>query len=242
MNVVGEILQVNQRFCQMTGYCAEKLLGTSLENIIYLEDRCAYQKALKHLLNNQLKICTLEQRYLKEDNSYFWINLTVSLVHKANGEPEYLMGIVEDISERKKTEHSLVQANQQLKKIIEQLARQNRERTLLSRVSQYLQSCQNIEEAYNILADLLQPLFEGSSIGIYQLNEAKNKAQLVSQWGENHLEEFDCQDCWSLRQGKAHYAEENCNRLFCSHTHSNSELKATLCYPMTAQGTIFGLL
>ncbi|MEA5536382.1 diguanylate cyclase [Crocosphaera sp. XPORK-15E] len=244
LNLVGEFLKANQRFCQITGYLFEEIQEKTLKDIIYVDDLPYYQKSLNKLLNNQITTFTLEQRYLTSDNLLVWVNLTVSMVNHANGRPDYLMGIVEDIEERKKAENALKKANQQLKTIIKQLAKQNQERTLLSRVSQYLQSCNTMEEAYTILADLLQPLFEGCSLGIYQLYEDQNLAKLVSSWGNNlnSKEKFPAQECWSLRQGKAHYAEKSHSQLFCSHLDSTSNLSASLCFPMMAQGKIFGIL
>ena len=124
------------------------------------------------------------------------------------------------------------------------MAKQNQERTLLSRVSQFLQSCNSIQEAYNILADLIQPLFSDCSIGIYQLNEQQTFATLVSSSGEylNSKKEFRFSECWALRQGKAHYNDINHSQLFCSHVETNLLTRATLCYPIVAQGKTLGII
>ncbi|ACB53063.1 unknown [Crocosphaera subtropica ATCC 51142] len=244
INLVGEFLRFNQKFSQITGYFSEELQEKTLEEIIFSEDLSTYQKQLKRLLNNQIKTFTLEQRLLGNNNSLVWINLTVSIINKKDSRPDYLMGIVEDIQERKQTEIQLKKANQQLKTIVEQLAKQNQERTLLSRVSQYLQACTNIEEAYKILADLIQPLFPDCSLGIYQLNEQQTTAHLVSYSGDNlnSKEDFRFSDCWALRQGKTHYNDITHHQLFCPHVETDLTTKATLCYPIIAQGKTLGIL
>ena len=43
-----------------------------------------------------------------------WVNLTVSLVRDASGEPAYFIAVVEDISERKKRERDLLLVREQL--------------------------------------------------------------------------------------------------------------------------------
>ncbi len=244
INLVGEFVRFNEKFSQITGYSSEELQEKTLEEIVFTNDLSAYKKQLKRLLSNQIKTFTLEQRLTGINDQLVWINLTVSIINKKDGRPDYLMGIVEDIQERKQTEIKLKNANQQLKEIVEQLAKQNQERTLLSRVNQYLQVCNNLEEAYNILADLIQPLFPDCSLGIYQLNDQQNIATLVSSSGDfiNSKEEFRVCECWALRQGKAHYNDVTHSQLFCPHVDTNLMTKATLCYPIIAQGKTLGIL
>lgn len=244
INLVGEFLRFNEKFTQIIGYSLEELKEKVLEEIIFNEDLPTYKKQLKRLLNNQIKIFTLEQRLVDFNEKLIWINLTVSIINKKGGHPDYLMGIVEDIQERKQTEIQLKNANRQLKAIVEQLAKQNQERTLLSRVSQYLQACNNLEEAYNILADLIQPLFTDCSLGIYQLNDQQTIATLVSSSGDslNSKQEFRVSECWALRQGKAHYNNVAHSQLFCPHVETSLMTKATLCYPFIAQGKTLGIL
>ncbi|MDJ0662281.1 MAG: diguanylate cyclase [Crocosphaera sp.] len=244
INLVGEFLRFNQKSSQITGYLSEEIQEKTLEEIIFSEDLPNYQRQLKKLLNNQIKTFTLEQRILGADNLIVWVNITVSIINKKDGSPDYLMGIIEDIQERKHTEIKLKKANQQLKQIVEQLAKQNQERTLLSKVSQFLQACNSIEEAYKILADLIQPLFSDCSLGIYQLNDQQTIATLVSYSGKylNSKKEFRFCECWALRQGKAHYNDVTHSQLFCPHVETNLITKATLCYPIIAQGKTLGIL
>ncbi|MGK7955172.1 MAG: diguanylate cyclase [Crocosphaera sp.] len=244
INLVGKLLRFNEKFSQIIGYSTEELKEKRLEEIIVTQELSNYQKQFKKLLTNRLKTLTIEQQLLGADDYIVWVNITVSVIHKKDGRPDYLLGIVEDIQERKQTEIELKQANQQFKKIVEQLADQNQKRTLLSRVNQYLQTCNNIEEAYKILADLIQPLFRDCSLGIYQLNDHQTMATLVSSSGDhlNSKKEFRVCECWALRQGKAHYNNINHSQLFCPHVETNLMTKATLCYPIIAQGKTLGII
>ena len=244
INLVGEFLRFNQRFSQITGYFSEEIKQKTLDEIIFYEDLPKYQRQIQRLLNHETQTLTLEQRLLRGDGLIIWINITVSIINKKDGSPDYLLGIVEEIQERKQTEIKLKKANHKLKQIVEQLAKKNQERTLLSRVSQFLQSCNSIEEAYKILADLIQPLFSDCSLGIYQLNEQQTLATLVSSSGDflNSKKEFRFSECWALRQGKAHYNDITHSQLFCPHVETNLITRATLCYPIVAQGKTLGIL
>jgi PAS domain S-box-containing protein len=51
----------------------------------------------------------LEKRLLRKDGSVVWCKLTASLVRDSDGRPEYGVGMVEDITERKELEARLLQ-------------------------------------------------------------------------------------------------------------------------------------
>ena len=55
---------------------------------------------------------TLEKRYLRKDGSPVWVELSVSLQRDAAGKPAYAIGVVQDISERKRLEAELRQAKE----------------------------------------------------------------------------------------------------------------------------------
>jgi signal transduction histidine kinase len=52
----------------------------------------------------------MEKRYFRKDRSIVWVNLTVSLVRRSDGDPAYFISIVEDISARKAMEETLRQS------------------------------------------------------------------------------------------------------------------------------------
>ena len=104
INLVGEFLLFNQRFSQITGYFSEEIKQKTLEEIIFYEDLPKYQKQLERLLNHETETFTLEQRVLRGDGLIIWINVTVSVIKKKDSSPDYLLGIVEEIQERKQTE------------------------------------------------------------------------------------------------------------------------------------------
>ena len=72
--------------------------------IIFYEDLPKYQKQLERLLNHETETFTLEQRVLRGDGLIIWINVTVSVIKKKDSSPDYLLGIEEEIQERKQTE------------------------------------------------------------------------------------------------------------------------------------------
>jgi two-component system, cell cycle sensor histidine kinase and response regulator CckA len=59
---------------------------------------------VRQLSAGEIQTYSMEKRYIRKDNSYVWIYLTGSLVRNPNGEPKYFIGIINDITEKKKLE------------------------------------------------------------------------------------------------------------------------------------------
>jgi PAS domain S-box-containing protein len=118
VGVDGRWLRVNQRLAEIVGYEPEELLQATFQEITHPDDLERDLAHMRRLLADELRTYTVEKRYLRRDGSIVWVNLTVSLVRDASGEPIYFIAAVEDISERKK-----VQEERDLLLVKEQLAR-----------------------------------------------------------------------------------------------------------------------
>ena len=104
VGIDGRWLRVNRRLGEIVGYEPEELLQTTFQEITHPDDLEGDLAQVRRLLADELRTYTMEKRYLKSDGSIVWVNLTVSLVRDAAGEPAYFIAAVEDISERKKAE------------------------------------------------------------------------------------------------------------------------------------------
>jgi PAS domain S-box-containing protein len=118
VGVDGRWLRVNKRLAEIVGYEPEELLQATFQEITHPDDLERDLAHMRRLLADELRTYTVEKRYLRRDGSIVWVNLTVSLVRDASGEPIYFIAAVEDISERKK-----VQEERDLLLVKEQLAR-----------------------------------------------------------------------------------------------------------------------
>ncbi len=105
----GRFLKVNQRFLQIVGYDRNEISGLTWQSITHPDDLNADLEKVEQVLKNRLKTYSMEKRFIKKDGVIVWVNLTVSLVRKPNGSPFYFIGVIEDLSERKKMEAQLQQ-------------------------------------------------------------------------------------------------------------------------------------
>jgi len=103
----GIFLRVNRTFCEITGYGDDDLLHMTYREITHPDDLLADQAHVELMLNGTIRRYTLNKRYIRRDGCLVWVELTVSLVHHPDGRPAYFISMVEDISERIRTEERL---------------------------------------------------------------------------------------------------------------------------------------
>ncbi len=72
-----------------------------------LSDQCQDDEKARLLVKGELQSFTMEKRYIRKDGEIVWANLTVSLARNPSGEPQYFIGIIQDISDRKRSEQQL---------------------------------------------------------------------------------------------------------------------------------------
>ena len=98
----GQFLRVNQRFCEIVGYTHEEMLTHTFQDITHRDDLRIDLDAVRQLLSGLTQNYAIEKRYYRKDGVTVWVNLTVSLLRTATGEPDYFVSVIEDITERKR--------------------------------------------------------------------------------------------------------------------------------------------
>jgi PAS domain S-box-containing protein len=107
VGIDGRWLRVNDKFCAILGYPREELLQLTFQDITYPDDLEIDIEYVRQVLSGEIKTYSIEKRFLRKDRSQVWLNLTVSLVHTAAGEPAHFISVVEDITARKRAEQAL---------------------------------------------------------------------------------------------------------------------------------------
>ncbi len=105
----GQFLKVNKRFCEITGYTEQELLGSTFKDITHPDDLNMQIQARKRVLDGETASYRIEKRYIRKDGKIIWAILTVALIRKPCGEPDYFVSVTEDITERKKMEEVILQ-------------------------------------------------------------------------------------------------------------------------------------
>jgi len=116
----GQFLKINPKFCDITGYSREELLRLTFRDITFPDDLARDLGHVRRALAGEVATFAMEKRYVRKDQTLVWVSLTVSLLRKADGSPHYFVGVIEDISERKRTEQQLHELTAHLQTVREE--------------------------------------------------------------------------------------------------------------------------
>lgn len=114
-----KILAVNKLLCNILGYYPEQLIGKTIFEITYPEDRPESHRLNSLLHKKEISMFSYEKRYLKSDGTPVWVNVTVSAISFMQGTVIRSIGTVENISERKKIEQALRESEEMFSKMFE---------------------------------------------------------------------------------------------------------------------------
>ena len=107
VGVDGTWLRVNKKLIDILGYTEDELKQLTFQDITHPDDLSADLKLMNQVLEGTIQTYSIEKRYIQKSGDFVCANLTVSLLHKADGTPDYFISVVQDISKRKKVEIEL---------------------------------------------------------------------------------------------------------------------------------------
>lgn len=184
-----------------------------------------------------------EYRWLTRSGQIIWLRDETVLVRDVGGRPQHLQSTKVDITERKQVEAEAEVVQQNLSVWVAELEQHNREITLLNDMSNRLQSCHTMDEAYTVVGDCLKLLFPAESGALFVLSPSRATVEAVAQWGQTELGEpvFAPDDCWALRQGRLYVVTDPRTERMCPHL-GDEYSDSYVCVPMMAQGETLGIL
>ena len=100
----GTFIRVNDRFCEIAGHGRSALMEGGFQRITHPEDLDADLAHVSDLLNGRAASYSMEKRYLRDDSTIIWVNLTVSLVRHSDGTPDFFVSVIEDVTARRTAE------------------------------------------------------------------------------------------------------------------------------------------
>jgi len=106
-DVAGRFLQANRAYCEMLGYGEDELSAMTFADITPDDELAASMEQFERLLAGEMRSYRIEKRYVHADGHLVWVLLSVSGVPAPGGGIAYVIGQIEDISERKEFEAKL---------------------------------------------------------------------------------------------------------------------------------------
>lgn len=115
INRQAQIVDINPALCNMLGYNYQELCGQRFINYIaHQKGDFAFYKQLifpkpqdDHEQPDIKQHHEMERRLIRQDGELIWTQISVSILPNSNGEPEFFLAMIEDITERKQIELKL---------------------------------------------------------------------------------------------------------------------------------------
>ncbi|NOQ23887.1 MAG: PAS domain S-box protein [Bacteroidales bacterium] len=100
-----KVVKYNRAFYDLFGYNNNELVEMTYLDFIPEETKTKASQLFEAMFSSKISKYQTEQVYYKKDKSLLWLKLTVSVINNLKGEPEYILGMGEDITKLKKQEN-----------------------------------------------------------------------------------------------------------------------------------------
>lgn len=113
----GRYLMVNSAFCAMLGFSEQEMLARTFHDVSHPEDLQRDVTENRQLVAGEIQTNQYEKRYVHKHGHVVWGLASVAMARDALGAPAYLIGQVQNISERKRAEAEVLRTQKQLREL-----------------------------------------------------------------------------------------------------------------------------
>lgn len=106
----GRYVECNPTFAAMVGRTAEKLQTLTPEDIVHPDDLSQLRRFRDDVLMGKLNRYSHAMRYVRPDGGVVWVEFSFAAIRGAGGSFEYGLGVALNVTERRKLEEQLQQA------------------------------------------------------------------------------------------------------------------------------------
>src|SRR5882672_410487 len=110
----GRYVRANPAFLRLLGYSEEELLERTIHDVTHPLDKGENRRVFDDMTAGVRDQIEFEKRYLRKDGRVIWVRNTVAKVPGEDGEPRYVVAMVEDITVRRHAEAQLLRDLQAL--------------------------------------------------------------------------------------------------------------------------------
>ncbi|HEY7986119.1 MAG TPA: EAL domain-containing protein [Methylophilaceae bacterium] len=103
----GRFINVNERYCEITGYSDEQMTAMAFTAITHPDDLPTDIENMRKIKEGLIRSLTREKRYIRRDGSTVWVSLTLSPMAEPGEPSTNAISVVQDITERKQAEESM---------------------------------------------------------------------------------------------------------------------------------------
>jgi PAS domain S-box-containing protein len=110
----GRFVKTNNAYQKLLGYSETELEATTFQALMHPDELGRIQELRKELLGGRREQFELEKRCITKNGDLIWVRSSISLIRDQQEKPQYIIAIVEDVTERKQAEEKLKLSESQL--------------------------------------------------------------------------------------------------------------------------------
>ncbi|HSS52702.1 MAG TPA: PAS domain S-box protein [Thermoanaerobaculia bacterium] len=114
----GRIVEANPAYQRMTGYSAEELRELTIFDLTHPKDLEINRQLYAEMRDGRRSSYQIEKRFVRKDGSVFWGRLTAHPLRDASGQATHHIGLVEDVSERRRAQEALQESTERLQAVL----------------------------------------------------------------------------------------------------------------------------
>jgi PAS domain S-box-containing protein len=184
----GLFARVNDRYCELTGYSRAELLKMRPFDLDHPDDREADQEHVRRVIEDPSGVYQTDKRYVRKDGTIGWVHVAANMLRDEQGRTTQSAAVALDISERKRAEQALQEADRAKDEFLATLAHELRNPLApLKNAAELLRHpaakpawCRDvIERQVNHLARLIDDLLDVSRIARDKLELRKQPVEIA---------------------------------------------------------------
>lgn len=117
----GRFIEVNPAFSEMLGYTIEDIRFLTVHDIIHPEEAQQVFHNFDELLQQKVSFIKSITKMIRKNGDWIWVEAAISVAKDIHGHPEYLVGVVQDITDRIHDQSELKRGKEKLRKAEEQM-------------------------------------------------------------------------------------------------------------------------
>ena len=101
------IIEVNDKLCEVLGYAREELLHLDWASLTHPDDLAADVAMFDRVLSGERDSYVLDKRFIRKCGATAYCTISVSAVRRADRSVDYIVAVIQDVSERKLAQEML---------------------------------------------------------------------------------------------------------------------------------------
>lgn len=112
-------IEVNDRLCEIMGYTRKELEDKTWAGMTHPDDLAADEEQFEKLLAGDIESYSMDKRFIRKGGEVVWTSLAVGCIRNPDRTVDFVLALIQDVSDRKKAEAELMESEERYRLITE---------------------------------------------------------------------------------------------------------------------------